>query len=305
MTHEQPIAVFEGRAWLRHAPVALLAAGLAATVLGIAVADYVPWPTALGLGQGGMVLLLWTILGAASVLVTLWAGARVGRAELFADRLVIMSGQRFATVFLSELDAFDDRSSELVRVEGRSTSVPTGTLFVPTSDDAGRTALLEALNAAGVPRDDGQATTPRAGAPAAPLALAHVSPVLRGRGVIWLVGGLLAVLMVSLMTPCVLTPALAVLLLGAVFWASRRTWTIRFDADRIVLDARGDRSPARSTIAWSDVLAWRSTAPDELRLILRSGLVRDAHGQPRVPTPTPELRAVLEALFAERGVKRL
>lgn len=306
MTHEQPIAVFQGRDWLRHAPGTLFLVGVVTTLLGIMFADHVPWPTALRDGPDGVGWLLSLAWGSTVVATAFLARARTGRAELFPDRLLVRSGGRLATVFLGELEAFDDRSSELVRVEGRSASVPTGSLFVPTPREADRTTLLEALGAAGVPRDDGQRRTTRADrAPPPLLAQVHVGPAIGSRGVTWLVGGVIAVLYLGLIGPCVLTPAAALLALGAVLWTGRRVRTIGLHTDRIVFDATSGTSPARSTIAWSDVLAWRSSAPSEVRLILRPGVVRDTLGQPSLLTPTPELRSAVEALLAERAVPRL
>lgn len=298
---EEPLAVFEGRAWLRQAPGAVLVAGIATMTLGVAAANHVPWPTALGNGPDGVGCLLVLVWGAAVVATSLLVHARVGRAELFPDRLLVRSRGRLATAFLSELDAFDDRSGTLVRVDG-----PAGSLYVPTAGEAERAALLEVLIAAGVPRDDGQRRTPRVDRPtSAPLAQVQVAPMINDRGVTWLVGGVIATLFLGAVGPCVLTPAAALLTLGAVLWTGRRARTIALHADRIVLDAASERSSARSTVAWSDVLAWRSPAPSEVRLILRPGVVRAALGQPAVPTPTPELRARVEALLATRGVPRL
>src|SRR5690606_15280658 len=81
---------------------------------------------------------------------------------------------------------------------------------------------------------------------------------------------------------------------------------VSFFDDRIVLgewEAR-DGVPRRP-LSWDDVVGWRATGPDHLRLALRDGLLAASHGDPFVPTPTPEDRRLLEALLAEKGVPRI
>lgn len=58
-------------------------------------------------------------------------------------------------------------------------------------------------------------------------------------------------------------------------------------------------------LVWDDVVAWYGRSPDHVRLVLRDGLLREAHGDPRVPTLTPEVRAAVEALLRRRGVPAL
>lgn len=89
--------------------------------------------------------------------------------------------------------------------------------------------------------------------------------------------------------------------------AMSRVGRVWFYPDRLEVDPLGSSSPhaRRLGIAWQDVAGWRPESPRHVRLVLYEGLLREAHGDPTVPTPTPEVRAAVEALLRERGVALL
>lgn len=315
---ERPIAVFKGRDWLGLAadPCCLFWGAITGTMVATAFARLLPWPSALAGAPGleGLVLLFGLAGFAALVAIQRWALARLGQAELFADRLVIKHQRRFLTIRLSEIEAFDDASADYVKlsIPGDGWAPLRRDVTVPTPGETDRAALVGALASANIPRLEGQSIQPPARTPDAPPLLevknAPLAVALSVTASITVLG-ILVLLRVGLdplgwVALCV--PLIALPIVAGV-WQNPRTGTVQFHADRIVIDPFAQPSPDawRLTLAWDDVVGWRPSSRDYVRLVLRPGLLRGEHGEPAIPTPTPELRAKVEALLTERGVPRL
>ncbi len=78
--------------------------------------------------------------------------------DVFPDRVCLRGTSRARTVFFADLEAFDDDSSDVVRLIQRRTGHRHG---LAARDEADRMALLAALEAAGVPRHGGSPRAPR------------------------------------------------------------------------------------------------------------------------------------------------
>lgn len=313
-----PIAVFEGRGWHRWAaqPWIVITVGIGASVVTHGLAAYLPWLGSLTTSGAliGVALVLNGLFVALGIALHFWARARVGRAELLADRLVVLHEGQLLHVVLGEVVVFDDRSADFVRlVLERAEWVRARlTLTVPTPDDAARATLVAALAAAGVPRDDGQPLPserePQYLGPA--LLVVHAN---RHRliDLVWLLS--LPLLLgtwagANRLGPAVLAGSLFIAApIAAWAWTRHRTGKVWFLDQRIVVNPMHLSSPPgwRCVLAWDDVVGWRASSRAYLRLVLRPGLLRDTHGEPAIPTPTPDTRASVEALLAARGVPRL
>lgn len=313
---ERPIAVFKGRDWLGLAadPCCLFWGAITGTVVATAFARHLPWPSALAGAPGleGLVLLFGLAGFAALVVIQRWALARLGQAELFADRLVIKHQRRFLTIRLSEIEAFDDGSADYVKlsIPGSGWAQHRRDVTVPTPGETDRAALVGALASANIPRLEGQSIKPPARAPEASALLevrsAPLAVALSVTASLAVLGLLVLLKVPPLVWAALCVPLVAIPILAGV-WSNPRTGNVEFHEDRIVIDPFAESSPDawRLTLAWDDVVGWRPTSHDYLRLVLRPGLLRGEHGEPTVPTPTPELRAKVEALLTERGVPRL
>lgn len=311
-----PLAVFRGRAWFGCVadPCLMFLIALFGIVVTTGFARFLPWPSALEGGPGleGLALLLGLAGFATLVAIQRWAVARIGRAELFADRIVVKHRDRLVTIRLAEVDAFEDGAGDYVRLVLTGEAGTKGDVTVPTPSETGRAALIEALAAAGVPRLDGQPLGERArGIPGPTLLTVTNSPVVVG------VAAVLSLVVLSLVAASarrlelhewtILISLLLALPVLAAVWANPRTGVARFHEDQIVIGLFPTTSSNawRLTLAWGDVVGWRPSSRAYLRLVLRPGLLRDTQGEPTIPTPTPELRAAVEALLTARGVPRL
>ncbi len=299
--------------------------GAALAMLGVVLlatpsmtSHWLPWPSVADLaGEDGALVYALCVVGGL-VALNRWGSARAGQAELFADRLVVVAGHEAQTYYLADLEAFDDSRGDVVRLRPRSRggAAPARDLFVPTLVERPRAVLLDALTGAGVPRVEG------AGLPRASLPHDRLRLTLRGRGSRYESVGCLSLLLAMLLVLVVpaladssasvgwlasAAAALAAMATGATGVVSlglatnRRGQAWLFN-ERIELDPLGSSGARRLVIAWDELVGWRDESPDYVRLVLRDGLLREAHGSPTLPTPTPELRARLEALLAEKQV---
>ncbi|MCO5166115.1 MAG: hypothetical protein M9894_07075 [Planctomycetes bacterium] len=303
----QPLAVMRAPRW-----VAWLARGgnpgglfvLLLVAPGL-VEPWAPWATL----AGGQVMLLYAALLAAGLVAAhRWARRRAGRVELFADRLLLAKDVALRTVLLPEVQSFDDRRGDVVRLRRWREERDAREVDVPTHDEEGRGGLLDALAALGVPRAEGEDAAPRPRTPpdgdTLRVTVAGRGAVLRrlaAAGVIAGAGLLLLVVVVSW--------GWGVWLLALVLLAPS---TIARSGGRFLrtVDLH-DRSLAfhfieekSAELTWDDVVGWRPRA-GTLRLVLRPGLPRDALGEPTLAPSTPDERAEVEALLAARGVPRL
>lgn len=315
----RPLAVLRGRAAAEvlsscTGSLLLLSALWTAPLL---VHRLAPWPSLTSWLVGGG----WVVYGLATLALVLaaqhWATAREGRAEVFADRVILRKDDRVDTLRFAELTAFDDARGDLVRLLRPHPWPAARVESVPTPDEAGRAVLIDALAAAGVRRHVGaEAAEVAKLTDASPRLPVAPDPRVVRRDVLGCLAftvGPIGLVILGVVTAGhagrVAAVAIALTCLAALLTfvrASPRPRSLTFFDDRIVLGAWDPEAQApRPQLSWDDVIAWRSGGPDRLRLVLRVGLLAEAHREPVVPTPTPEVRAAVEALLAEKGVPRI
>lgn len=234
-----------------------------------------------------------------------WARRRATTVEVFPDRVVLRTTEvaPHSVTFLADLAAYDDRSAALVWLVRLARGARRITVKVPTVTEPLRAALIDALVAAGVPREEGERLPSRPPPAASPPLLVTTGPRLPLELVLQ---GAIAVVALALVViaPLLLTIVLPVTLLAV--WSRAHLRSAIFRDDRIELAVGKTLTTIAVTFAWDDVVGWRSASTTALVLVPRPGALRSTPwpGWP-VPTPTPELRAAVEALLAARGVPRL
>lgn len=286
-------------------------AGVGAFAAALSVPRWLP--PALEPVRAGVLPLFAIGLVAGLVLVGRWARARSGFAELFHDRILLRPAVGWTiVVFLKDVLAFEDASSDFVRVTSHDEARGRLVLTIPTHDERGRGALLRALALAGVARDEGQPLAPTRPPGAVLLRIEGQGGHVERRMIYACVVALLvATLALQAIGQIWLVVVVGVALFGALVfvvepWSHRRAHVVLRE-DRLELDPAGD--PARPdwrAIGWDDVVGWSGAAPAFVHLLLRRGLAHQVFRvDPIVPTATPEVRAAVEALLVERGVPRL
>lgn len=280
------------------AGIAVFVGGLVALGAGAAMARELALPSA---GAAAPVALV--AAAGLALLATRWVGQRAGTADLFRDRVCLHQGTDVRTVFLADLDAFDDASADVVRLVVRRPAgwlarlTAPGDLVIPARDEAGRTTLLATLSGAGLGRPVGP---PRTLAPPGPPLLIATGGFPRDELLAALPAGALAAALLLLDLPPALQRAGWLTALALVVAAGFNALRTQERRGRVVFrDDRIERGGLR--LGWDDLLGY-SAEPGHVRFIVRWRSTPDTDLSPTAPAPTPAALEALRALLASKGV---